>query len=149
MKSISVQNQHEVFERRFVQLWFGFLLAALIFLLIVGGESVVGFVGIAVLAGFGVFIFWMTMWSVVDGAFDCGDSLVFQIDSTTYEVPFAEISAICHPFANFKGLITIKTRRPIQSRRRFTFRGAPVVSAFTAPPIFDELQRRVETTING
>lgn len=149
MKPISVQNRHEVFERQFVRIWFGLLIAVFIFLLLIGSDSAMGFAGLAILAVFGACLFRMIRWSVVDEAMDCGDSLVFRKGSVTYEVPLAEISAIGHPFENFKGLITIKTRRPIQSRRSFTFRGAPVTSTFKAPPVVGELQHRIENPTNG
>ncbi len=149
MKLISVQNRHEVFELQFVRIWFGFLLAVFIFLLVIGSDSVLGYVGLAILAGSGAFFFRTIRWSVVDEALDCGDSLVFRKGSTTYEVPLSEISVIDHPFENFKGLITVKTRRPIQSRRSFTFRGAPVTSSFNASPVVGELQHRIENPTNG
>lgn len=149
METISCQNQHEAFERQFFRVWFGFQLAALILLLLGGSNSVSAYVGLAIFAGVGAFLAYTVRWSVVDEVIDHGEFLVFRKDSIEYNVPLADISAIGHPFANMKGLVTVKTRRRIQSRRRFTFRGAPVASSFKAPPIFDELEKRIGVSLGG
>lgn len=149
MKAISVQNKHERLERQFTRFWFGFLATVLILLLSIGSSDALGYFALAILAGCGPVVCWKTRWSIVDEAMDYGDSLVFRKGATTYRVPIAVISSIGHPFENFKGLVTVKTRRPIQSRRSFTFRGAPVTSSFKAPPVAEELKHRIKNWTNG
>ena len=143
MKMISVQNRNEAFERTFERVWFGFLFAVLTFLLLVGSGSALAYTSIVVFGAIGAFIFYRTRWSVVDEAFDDGDALVFRKGSATYNVPFSEIQEVGHPFANFKNLITVKLRSAIGSRTGFTFRAGAESSTFRAPPIFDELDRRI------
>ena len=142
MEKISVPTPE--FWKFFAKLWMSLLGIFFALFLIIGDLQWGGLAFFIIMFVFGFFFFHRTVWSVVDEAYDCGDSLLFVKGHKKQKVDLSKISKISHPYANFKHLITIDINMSGLIGKRITFQAASSDKPFEVPEIFTTLNKKIE-----
>ncbi len=97
----------------------------------------------------GAFIFWKTVWCVVEEVTIHEDRISFRRKLIECNIPFQDVLEFDHPFENFKGLIRVHYIKD-GKEKKFTFRAvSSPISSFSETKIFINLKERLDKAKNN